>query len=304
MKRFIIQIILIYVIPIFFVMGYIEMKLRDVPNDYRYKHEWMIENQSHIRILNLGSSHGYFGIKPNVFSYSAFNLAFTSQSLKYDKYLYDTYASQCHSLDYLIVPVSYFSMRSDLETGVENWRIKGYCIYMGCDFHQNEPFYNLEIISKDKLWSIPDVIFDRISFISCDTLGYGTNYKMEYRNKDWSSKGEIAHRRHTYSTTKFVDENIKYLQQIIDDCKKRDTKVILLTTPTYHTYYELLDLVQLEEMESICNNLDEQYENVVYLNWLKHKDFTDEDFYDADHLNEYGAEKLTKLLDQHIMNWR
>ena len=56
-------------------------------------------------------------------------------------------------------------------------------------------------------------------------------------------------------------------------------------------------------MERICDNLDKQYEHVVYLNWLKHSDFTEEDFYDADHLNEYGAEKLTRMLDQYIMNW-
>lgn len=305
MKRFIIHIMLIYIIPIMTILGYSEIKLRAVPNDYSYKHEWMTNNYSSVRILNLGSSHGYFGIKPEYFSQSAFNLAFSSQSLKYDEFLYNAYATQCDSLSYLIVPVSYFSMRSHLETGIEGWRTKGYCIYMGCDFHQNEPFYNLEIMSKDKLLSIFDVIFDRISFVSCDTLGCGTSYKMEYRNKDWSSTGETACERHTYpNNKKIVGENIEYLQHIIADCQKRDIKVILLTTPTYHTYYEMLELVQLEEMESICNNLDDQYKHVVYLNWLKHDQFNEDDFFDADHLNEFGARKLTKMLDEYMLNWR
>lgn len=303
MKRFLIQILFIYVFPISIVFGYMELKLRDVPNDYKYKHEWMTKNSSRVQLLSLGSSHAYYGIKPECFSIPAYNLSFVSQSLKYDKYLYDTYAVLCDSLQYIIFPISYFSMRSDLETSIEGWRTKGYCIYMGCEFHKNEPFYNLEIMSKDKLLSITDVIFDETSFISCDSLGYGTSYKMENRNKDWHYTGVIASARHTYSSQKYVNENIQHIQGIIDDCGKRNIKVILLTTPTYHTYVELLDSAQLMEMEDVCNQFAEQYEHVVYLNWLKHESFTEDDFYDADHLNEYGAEKLTRMLDEYIMQW-
>ena len=126
MKRFLVQSILIIIVPISFVLGGIEIFIRKIPNDYAYKHECMTTNKASIEILSLGSSHGYFGINPEFFSKSAFNLAFTSQSLKYDKYLYDTYATDCISLNYLIVPISYFTMRSCLETSVENWRIKGY----------------------------------------------------------------------------------------------------------------------------------------------------------------------------------
>jgi single-stranded DNA-specific DHH superfamily exonuclease len=102
----------------------------------------------------------------------------------------------------------------------------------------------------------------------------------------------------------YVIENIQYVQDVINDCLRRDVKVILLTIPTYKSYFELLDTNQLTEMEEVCKMFAEQYENVEYLNYLKHSDFTEEDFYDADHLNEYGAEKLTKMLDEYIMNWQ
>ena len=61
-----------------------------------------------------------------------------------------------------------------------------------------------------------------------------------------------------------------------------------------------LNQEQLLERENICRNLEIQYSNVVFLDWLRHKAFTEDDFFDADHLNEYGAEKLTRMLDEYI----
>ena len=39
---------------------------------------------------------------------------------------------------------------------------------------------------------------------------------------------------------------------------------------------------------------------VIYKNYMYDKMFIENDFYDADHLNEIGAEKLTKLLNNLI----
>ena len=175
---------------------------------------------------------------------------------------------------------------------------------MGCDFHQYDASYNLEIASKDKLCSIFDCMLCDTSFINCDILGWGTNYKFELRDDEWQKTGAIACARHTNSLYEYVEENVQYLQFIIDDCVRRNIKVILLTIPTYKSYYEQLDTIQLNEMEEICNRMDDKYENVSYLNWLKHDSFTYDDFFDADHLNEYGAEKLTKMLDEYIKNWQ
>ena len=59
-----------------------------------------------------------------------------------------------------------------------------------------------------------------------------------------------------------------------------------------------------QALDEICYEFDNKHEHGVYLNWLKHNEFTEDDFFDADHLNEYGAEKLTKMLDEYIMSWQ
>jgi hypothetical protein len=47
--------------------------------------------------------------------------------------------------------------------------------------------------------------------------------------------------------------------------------------------------------------LDAAYSNVIYVNFLTSNLFDQEDFYDADHLNEIGSRKFTleieKLID-------
>lgn len=303
MKRFLIQVIFIIFLPTMCVLGVCENILRSIPNDYSYKHDWLIKNSNSIKILNFGSSHGYYGIRPEFFSKPAFNLAFVSQSLKYDKFLYEKYATACDSLEYVVLPISYSSFRSNLDKSKEWWRIKGYCIYMGCDYYGVNPKYNLEITSKEKKSQLKDAFLQQLNYRTCDTLGFCTNYKKEYRAQDWQSTGLTACTRHSKGKKENIKTNLQYLEWIIQDCQKRNVKVILLTTPTFHTYYDVLNQDQVIEREEICNNLVKKYSNVTFLDWLKYEQFNEDDFFDADHLNEYGAEKLTKMLDEYIAEY-
>ena len=300
MKRFLIQVIFIIALPMICLMGTCEYALRIAPNDYSYKHQWMTNHTNDIKILTFGSSHSYYGIRPEFFSKTAFNLALVSQSIKYDKFLYEKYATRCDSLEYIILPISYFSLRGNLEKSQEWWRIKGYCIYMDCDYHKGNLTYNLEITSKNKIDQLKEAFFQTLNLRACDTLGFGINYKKANRAEDWDATGETACARHSKGSKERVKANLEYLEWIIQDCLKRNIRVILLTTPTYYTYYSKLNQEQDIEREETCKYLEGKYSNVVFLDWLKHKEFIEDDFFDADHLNECGAEKLTMLLDQYI----
>ena len=302
MKRFILQIIVV-LFPLLAMLSVLEIVLREVPNDYKFKHDWMQSHRDEVKILNFGSSHTYFGIRPQLFSECAFNLAFPSQSLRYDHFLYNKYALNCDSLRYVILPISYFALRNDLESGREWWRAKGYCIYMGCNYHALDPKYILEITSKDKMNTIYDAIQGNANFRSCDEWGGGLDYNKVARADDWQTFGIVAAKRHTSNHIERVAPNLQYLHSIIYSCKERGVKVVLLTTPTYRTYVEALDSSQLIEMVDVASQLDAENDHVIYLNWLQHEQFNEDDFFDADHLNEYGAEKLTKMLDEYILSW-
>jgi lysophospholipase L1-like esterase len=81
--------------------------------------------------------------------------------------------------------------------------------------------------------------------------------------------------------------------------RARSVLVLLVTTPTYHTYYDNLDAGQLGEMYSIIDSLKQQY-HLEYYDYLKDTRFVADDFWDGDHLSDLGAAKFTKILNEDI----
>lgn len=273
-------------------------------NDYKYKNKWLSANASTVQVLNLGSSHSYFGIDPTMFDLVEFNAAHVSQDLQYDHFIFNKFVDKMDSLKYLIMPISYFTPFSTLEKGDEWWRVKSYCIYYHCPYHPLEAKYNLEISTGIH----PGVVVRTIlgtnsSRCYCTDLGQGTAYKLEYRDDDWKSSGQSAASRHTQKSIDkdILEKNKQWAADIISLCQTKGIKVILLNTPTYYTYRENLDAEQLENFINFCSELQIAYSNVVYFNLLSDSRFDEGDFFDADHLNEFGAIKLSKILNEYIM---
>ena len=303
MKRFIIQTVLLILLPVFLIVTMCEHFLREIPNDYSYKNEWLTNNANSVKILALGSSHSFWGIEPDFFSENAFNAAHASQSIKYDHFIFTKFFDEMDSLEVLILPISYGSiLGSGPENGIEDWRAKYYSIGYGCKYHRFEPKYNLETANGLQLENVVNSVQGKINRRTCNDLGWGTNYKLEKRSQDWEESGPIAAKRHTLDNvdTVVLTKNKVMVEEMINRCHQKHASVIILTTPTYHTYWENLDSEQLNLTVGCCESFEKQYDNVYYLNLLADDRFQPDDFFDADHLNEFGAEKLTLILQQAI----
>ena len=90
------------------------------------------------------------------------------------------------------------------------------------------------------------------------------------------------------------------MYKIIALCKKNNINIVYITTPTDKSYYENLNKIQIEKTIKTITDLVKNNSNCYYLNLLNSEKFTKEDFYDADHLNEIGAKKLSLLLNAEI----
>ena len=308
MNRFIKRIIVFIVLPLLTIAISYEYLARRIPNVYSYKNEWLSKNASSVKILNLGSSHGYFGIDPSFFSSSAFNAAHESQDLKYDHFVLTKFLDEMNSLKVLILPVSYRSfVEPSLENKKEYWRVKYYCIYYKCPYHRCELLYNSEFYNDLYFHDlrIVDMIkstFGEISYINCDSLGKGIRNVYEHRESDWwEESGKIRANYHTYAIdTAAIRKNMGYATEIVRECAQKNIFVLLVTTPTYQTYRDNLNQNQLEIMLNCCDYFQSNYDNVCYLNLLADERFSIADYSDADHLNEIGAKKLTLILQQAI----
>ena len=151
MKRFIVR-ALCFILPVLAGLTLGEYFLRQVPNDYSFKKEWLDHNSSQVEVLVLGSSHTYYGVNPVYFSKKSFNAAYVSQSIPYDYFIFTKYVNQMKNLSYVILPISYFSLWGSLENDGEAYRLKNYSIYYDCKYHKWYELSNqLELFDKKNL---------------------------------------------------------------------------------------------------------------------------------------------------------
>jgi hypothetical protein len=296
MKKFLVHLLKI-ILPILLFFLVLEIAIRKIPNDYQLKKEYIEQNASEINTLILGSSHTFYGLNPDYFSKKTFNAAYVSQSLNLDYELLNSYESKLKNLKSVVIPISYFSLFETLETDVEKWRIKNYVIYYGLE-NKYQFKDNFETLNNDIKLNVKKAVkyyFLNQSFITSSNLGWGTNFNSKNKKE---FNGERTAKKHTVKNYNLYKENLNTLRKIITLCKKKKISVLFITTPTHQSYFKNLNKKQLEKTIKTIHNLVKKHPNCNYLNLLKSKEFTNEDFYDADHLNEIGAKKLSLLINK------
>jgi hypothetical protein len=281
--------------------GSFEFLLRKIPNDYSYKKSYLDKHSNNIKILFLGNSHVYYDVDPQYIQSNSFNAAHISQSLNYDFEILKKYDSKFDSLRFIFVSVDYFSLFTKLETSVEAWRIKNYHIYYNI-YSSFSIKNNLEILNykfANNLKRLYAYYFNGTSDINCTDLGWGTNYNSK-NDKNLIETGMIAAKRHTIKSDLLLNENLDILKSIIRLAGEKNVKVVLFSFPAYRSYVENLDTNQLNRTITSLSMLANAYPNTRYYNLLNDKSFGEMDFFDADHLNEIGAKKLSLKINDII----
>lgn len=310
MRKFIIK-TTFFLLPIFVVALSMEILLRKTPNDYLYKKEYLDKHSNEIETLILGSSHSFYGFNPDFFNSKAFNASHTSQSLNYDYGILKKYENNLDNLQTIILPISYHTLYGKLENGSESWRIKNYVIYYGMNVANSIADYS-EVLSnqpKVNLKRLYSYYILRKPNLTCTKLGWGTSYKSE-KAKDLVETGKTAAKRHTrdniYSEKykSIFNANISILNSFVKWSQERDIKIIFLTPPAFVTYRENINIEQLNVTIQTASKIASKNENCIYMNLFRDTSFTANYFYDADHLSEIGAEKLSKLIDKKINEWK
>ncbi len=297
MRKFAIKMSL-YLVPLLILMSIMEFTLRSIPNEFKYKNTYLKENGDKIQTLILGNSHSYYGIDPDYFEENCFNASQVSQPLEYDEGILRYFENDLSSLNTVILNISAFSLFYDFETSDEPWRNKNYVLYYGMK-HQNSYKDNSEVFSMRfsvNLRRISNYVNDRHS-LTCSENGWGNDYTSE-KSKDLAESALKAAKKHNVTNYDHFDKNKKYLESIIDWCKKRKIKIILYTAPATKDYYQLIHPEQLKTTTDYLKKIAKTSDNCQYVNFLKSEEYSSEDFYDADHLNEKGVKKLSmKMAD-------
>src|SRR5690554_6235011 len=116
--------ITLFLIPILLIWILAEVFYRTVPNTYSYKHEQISHHNDEVEVLVLGDSHTFYGINPEWLTLKTFNLSNVSQTIYFDKLLFEKHITHLSDLKYLILSVEYTTLSRS-----EERRVGQGCIY-------------------------------------------------------------------------------------------------------------------------------------------------------------------------------
>jgi hypothetical protein len=306
MKKFIIKLGILIVLPVLLSAVAMELLLRNIPNDYANKTDYLEAHAEDVNILIAGDCHSLSDFDGAYFSDKIFNLANSAQPLIVDNAFINKYKADLKNWKVLIIPVAYASLWTDLENMADPWRQKNYFIYnhLALDIPCKYRFEISSLSFKTNLTRIYSSYIQKENTIQCDSFG-----SMIYNSifsKDLNETGALAVKIHTLNNLhsseneKKHNECLSTLHSIIQVCKERGVKVILYTPPTYKTYHSLMNKEQIDMVISTAKEFVGTYDNCVYYDLTDDKLFVKEDFYDGHHLNDIGAKKLSLLLNQYI----
>ena len=295
MKRFIRK-ILIYTLPIVLVAVGLEIYVESIPNSYTYKRSYVEQHAAEIKTLILGSSYAYDGIDPSVLD-TAFNLANSSQCFEDDYRLLQRYIVYLDSLERVILPISYSSLQM---VSSSNRRVY-YTIYM--DLYPRWPIskysfecFNLELmlkkIAKHTL---------REDVVRCDTLGQRIGHTLESRpTTDWKETDKLIDNDRFVgkSAQEYIEENKYWLRRIALECQVSGVELCIVIMPSLGEYRNGMPQEQIVVMYDAMRFIASKFDCVKLLDYQEWG--TEDDFWNATHLNTYGARRFTLSLNHDI----
>jgi hypothetical protein len=259
----------------------------------------LLKKSAEIEILILGNSRSDNGLNPIFFRRPAYNMAYGSQTISYDKELLIKYLPLLKKLKYVILPFDYHTLYS----GYLEERDFFYFHYHGINI-KNRQFVKenlsyffyvystkvaIKLLQENKKadmidgWTGNDSsIFSRL------TDRYGKERAMSF---DLTINQSIASNEHI-KIKKEYEDLIRFLNQ-------KNIFPILVTAPCYESFSKYLNKDIINGNNEFIQNLQKKYK-LLYVDLLNDSSFNKTDFFNNDHVNKKGAMKYTRKVDSLI----
>ncbi len=303
MRKFILKFIL-FCIPFTLMFIGLEVFYRFIPNNYSVKNQQINNKSNETETLLFGDSHCLYGLNPKYFSKKTFNLSNVSQTIYFDNLLFEKYLNKLPKLKQVVFCIEYTNLSQIDNSGDDGWRKFFYkrFMYLEIPLISNLDPRNYSLALTQSFYKSRDLVKRYIkkgTIVDCDSLGWGTNYKKE----DRIPAIQIAKIRAIVQEDGLMDFelNKSRINSIIHQCKERKIQVLIVSMPQTKIFESYLNQKKLSKIKETCSELQTKNPNeVFYLNLFDDTRFLDEDFYDADHLNNEGALKCSKIVNDYL----
>jgi hypothetical protein len=306
MKRFV-KYLVLFALPLLALLVAGEWLVRQYPNSYRYKAEWMDAHADSVQTLVMGASHIYYAVIPDLLGADVFNLSNVSQLYEYDWFLLNRYSARLGRLRNLVLVVDDSAPFEDkMENLPEDWhRCIYYRLYMGYNKHSLLSKYGFEMsrLSSFKLKLEPALQYALTgeADLDCDSLGFCCTFDTPevFDTTVMNIRSVKVIERHRCKDWSRVENNRDYLFRIADWCQRRGVRLVLVTTPMWQGFYSKINQQQLDTMYSLADQCVARY-GAIYKDYMRDPRFQGTDFHDGDHLSRQGAEKFTRILKEEV----
>jgi len=300
MKLFFKYINVIVLIVFALIFGF-ELLLRQIPNDYSVKANYLKKHGNEIETLILGSSHTFYGINPNLIP-NSYNLAHSSKSYDLDWKILEKNEKYLTQLKTIILSSSYFSFVHIVENSTQKDLLKYYAIYYkintnSINLKTNTEIFNLPL--SENINRLKDYNTKSKDYITIDNKGYILKRRKQDLDKYYSTE---TVKKHTLPFDSFVvNKNINGLKHILKFAKERKINVIFVTTPVSPNYFKNVNRQQFLHWTKTTNNFIKASPSFIWINYFNQPEkFEKADFIDADHLSLKGANKITQEVLKYI----
>ena len=314
--RTLIQKLLILGLPFVVGISVVSARLRTSPtNIYFAKREGLKSIARDVEILVTGSSEANSGIVPKEFGRPAYNLAAPSQTLYYDVGLLHRYIPVLPKLRLVLVPLSYFSLETQLDQGPEYWRCYYYRFFHGISHRDAQMARHIRNFNSFFLLGAPRTA---AVLINADKENVARQYDRWGGVVDPATLGipsplitvstlrasaEEAVARHTAGMRlDNLRSNLDALNQMHLLLMNRGIRLVLVTLPVSEPYrIQMSPEIVRRDQDALTGWTKNT--GILHFNFRADPRFNlDSDFTDGDHLTLRGAEKLSRILKAEVID--
>ena len=290
-------------IPVIIIIIGCEVYVRTMPSLYREKRNQLIANADSIEVLILGSSHAMDGVDPTQFTLYAQNLAFVNQYIYFDRKLVEKYLPVLPKLRYVLLTLDYNSLYIDHEKERDFF----YKYYYGINY-KDHTFYKESFLQSFFVYTPETTLSLMLNSLKGNRMktlerGWVNFQKRNDKVVMSAEKNELRAKIiiNGIETGKEGGSVLNEFEEFIKFLLSKGITPILVSYPNYSLLKSFLDKSVIEKNRNFGNELNQKYQ-IPFLNYFDDDSFTVSDFYNCDHLNRTGAAKLSKKINEVIMN--
>lgn len=271
-----------------------------------------------------GTSHAMNGIMEKHFKGDVINFSVSSQDIYYDLlHIRKACEEGRQVIENCIINVGYYMFYQDLSLSKNtNYIVKKVYEPLFQDSHhmQIDCMYNplQEVIELGKEFFSKELIalfckeWGRSVFMDQGSY-YGEmkdrkgNSRLALQGFEWGKMSEAerencarlrtADHNRVYAHKESRLENGRLIEEIVEYLSKRNIRTVFVVFPFTKWYNQYINPQYKEDIYQLLDNLKFPIE---YLDMNELDCFSDNDFLDSDHLNDTGAEKATKVLNDFL----